>query len=191
MHQETGVNRDKAGSDAGQSTRWRVEPTRLLIYTLSFVGIMAVLYAVADILSVLITLLLPHVSALISDHYARMHVSYDLAALLVGAPLWVCFWLAAQRRVSRSSAERRALERRLFLAAVFGVTAIVPFIALQDIVRVAITLSSTRSAEPLVRDGITATLQILTYGAAWLRYGPMAWRESEPGEQESLHGLAA
>jgi hypothetical protein len=80
---------------------------RILTYGMALVGLLATLYAAAQLLDLLLaTLLLPGGADI------RQDLSLYLATLLVGLPLWLVAATAAQRRARRTLEERDARERR-------------------------------------------------------------------------------
>src|SRR5690348_17189013 len=87
---------------AGSSTRVPLAWDHAFIYTLSFAGLMAVLFAAHGLLALVTGLLLQEVTTLgtlISNEDARTQAASYLAALIVGIPIWSGFWRLAQRRV--------------------------------------------------------------------------------------------
>ena len=95
---------------------------RLFSYPMAFAGLLTVLYAVAGLAALIVTTVTLRESTLVGGEDTRSRASFYLAALIVGLPLWLGFWLGAQRRVARSPEERNASNRRLFLGAVFATT---------------------------------------------------------------------
>src|SRR5919202_186651 len=116
-----------------------------------------------------------------------------LVALVIGVirlPLWLGFWRAAQRRTMRVPDERAARERRQFLAAVFASTSVVALFALHTLLRVVLTLPGVADVRPSPHDGIAAGARLLAYGAAWLAYARLGWRERGPRDDDQTHDLA-
>ncbi len=145
-------------------------PRRLLTYLLAFAGVMGVLYAVAGLLAVGVATPLLHSSTLISMDDLRSRASFYLAALIVGTPLWWGAWRAAQRRALASVDERTARERRLFLAAVCAVTAVMALFAAQTLLQYLLTLPAPAAEQTSAVTGIAAAARLAVYGVAWLLY---------------------
>src|ERR671917_636214 len=120
---------------------------RAYLYVMAFAGLMAVLYAAAGMLALIVSWLTLRSSTLLGAGDLRERASLYLAALVVGLPIWLGHWLLAQRLVERAPEERAALERRLFLAAVFAVTAVVALFALHRVLATLFTLPGTTSGE--------------------------------------------
>src|SRR5438094_803233 len=121
---------------------------RVYLYVMAFAGLMVSLYAVAGMLAVLVAQPVLQSSALLGASDLRSRTSLYLAELVVGLPIWLGHWLVAERFARRSPEERDAPERRLFLAAVFGVTAVVALFALRGLLRAALTLPGAPTAQP-------------------------------------------
>ncbi len=172
----------------GERTAW--QPRRILSYTLAFAGLMAVLYAAAGLLALAVTTATLQANLLISQNDVRSRASFYLAALIVGLPILLGFWRPAQRRAAASADERDAGERRLFLAAVFATAAVVALFALQRLLAVVFTAPAPASLRPSVLDGIGAGAQVLVWGAAWLWFARLGWRERGPRDKDELHDLA-
>jgi hypothetical protein len=155
--------------------------------------LVAVLIAVSGLLELAVGLIVQHLTTLgtvISDQDARTGASYYLAALIVGTPLWLGLWRVLRRRVQRSPDEQNALERRLFLAATFTVTSIVGLFALQALVESLLTLPAAVDQTAMAKNAVMAGAQLLTYGAAWLSYARLGWRERSPRSADLAHDLA-
>jgi Domain of unknown function (DUF5671) len=167
---------------------------RIVTYTMAFAGLQAVLYAAAGLLAIGVATATQRSSTLIGAADMRGRVSFYLAALIVGLPIWLGFWRAAQRRTMRAPDERAARERRLFLAAVFASTSVVALFALHTLLRVVLTLPGAADLRPDLQpsplDGITAGARLLAYGAAWLAYARLGWRERRPRDDDQTHDLA-
>src|SRR5918911_1859149 len=163
---------------------------RIVTFTMAFAGLQAVLYAVVGLLAIGVATATLRSSTLIGAADMRGRVSFYLAALIVGLPLWLGFWRAAQRRTMRDPDERAARERRLFLAAVFASTSVVALFALHTLLRVVLTLPGVADVQPSPLDGIAAGARLLAYGAAWLAYARLGWRERGPRDDDQTHDLA-
>lgn len=87
---------------------------RVYLYLVSFAGLAMVAAGLANLLSVLVTLLL---SADVASS-ARDDVSRWGATALVGLPVWLLHWTWAQRGAARSLDERSSTLRRLYVYAV-------------------------------------------------------------------------
>lgn len=171
------------------SLRW----DRTLVYTLAFVGLMAVVGAVSGLLALGAGLVIQNTTTLgtvISNQDARTQASYLLAALIVGLPVWRYFWHLAQRRVERTPEERNALERRLFFAAVFAVTSILSLIALQGLLQNLLQLPPATDQLTLAKGAVMFAAQLLAYGVAWLYYARIGWSERSPRASDVPHDLA-
>jgi hypothetical protein len=171
----------------------RPEWERFFVYALSFAGLMAVLFALSGFVALAVGLAIQYLSTLgtlIGSADARMRASYYLAALLVGVPIWLGSWQLVRRRVRRSPDERNALERRLFLAATFGVTSIVGLFALQAVLEAVLTLPGAVDQLSVARNGVIAAAQLLVYGAAWIGYARLGWHERSPRASDVAHDLA-
>lgn len=186
------VRRRGSSSEIEDTGRARIPVTwdRFLIYLLSVAGFMAALVAVSSLAGLVVAATVPQFSGMLSSQDMRTRASYYLAALIVGVPLWLGFWLVAQRRVRRSPLERNALERRLYLAGIFAVTAIVVLFASQALVNALLSLPVGGNRTGSVRDAVLAGIQILTYGVAWVAYARLGWREREPRDPDGAHDLA-
>lgn len=166
------------------------QPRRILSYTLAFAGLMAVLYAAAGILALAVSTVTLQSTLMVSQNDVRSRASFYLAALIVGLPILLGFWLPAQRRAVASSAERNADERRLFLAAIFGTTAVVALFALQRLLATVLTAPAPASLRPPVLDGIGGGARVLVWGAIWLWFARLGWRERSPRDKDERHDLA-
>jgi Domain of unknown function (DUF5671) len=178
---------------AARASEVPAEWERFIVYALSFAGLITILFALSRLLSLGAELLVQHVTSigtLIASGDAKSTAANSLAALIVGTPLWLGFWRAAQRRVARTPAEREALERRLFLGAIFAVTAIAALFALRSLLHVLLALPGSVDHTSAVKDGISAGVQLLAFGAAWLVYARLGWRERGPRAADVAHDLA-
>ncbi len=181
---QSGLNRRVGGSDTLAGAR------RIFTYTIAFAGLLAVLYAASGLLAIAVGATIPQGRTLIGVGDLRDRTSFSLAALIVGLPLWLGFWLAARRRVGALPSERDATERRLFLAAVFATTAVVALFAAHTMLRFALTLPGSADARPSTLDGIVACARLTVYGAAWLAYARLAWSERSARDDDETHDLA-
>jgi hypothetical protein len=177
------------------STTVREEPlpgnaARVFTYLLAFAGMMAVLFALAGLIGLACVPVIPGAGALISADDARVRASYDLAALVVGAPLWFFLWRLAQGRLERVARERDTTERRLYFGAVFAVTAIVTLLGAQELVRALMSFAATSNHGPLIRDCVAGGSQVLVYGVAWVAHARIGWRERPAERDDWTHDLA-
>jgi hypothetical protein len=170
---------------------------RIFTYVLSFAGFMAVLFGLSTLLALAFIPIIPDVSTLISADDVRVRASYSLAALIVGAPLWLGLWRHAQKRVAKNPAERNAVERRLHLGAIFATAAIVALFGAQEALSALISLVGNGDRSPLIRDAVTGGSLFVVYSAAWLGYprfgdgGPDGqWRGSSARAEDWAHDLA-
>jgi hypothetical protein len=163
-------------------------------YLLALAGLLVSVAASAGMASLIIgTLVLPS-GTVLSGGDVRTQASLYLAELVVGLPVWLGCWLAAERGVARQSEEPDSAQRRLFLATVFAVTSVVALVALHDLLRFVLTLPGA-TATPASRDAaIRATTRFLAFGAAWLGYARLGRpRPASPGDvrtADPAHDLA-
>jgi hypothetical protein len=179
------------GASAPSLTRGTAEPLpgtaeRIFTYALSFAGLMAVLFGLSTLLALALIPVIPGASTLIGADDIRTRLSSSLAALIVGAPLWLSLWLYAQRRVERNPAERDAIERRLYLAAIFGTAAISALVSAYNAVSALISLAGNGDRGPLIRDAITGGSLALVFGLAWLGYARFGDRGKAGKRRETL-----
>lgn len=156
---------------------------RIYLYLLAFAGLLTVLYAAASMLALIVARSTLEASTILGTGDLRARASLYLAQLVVGLPIWLGHWLVAQRAAARSAEERDAPERRLFLAAVFAVTAVVALFALHDLLRFVFTLPGATNRQRATLDGIAAGARLLVFGAAWFAYARLRDR-TVPGERE-------
>ncbi len=163
---------------------------RVFTYGLSFVGLMAVLYALAGLIALAFVPIFPAAGSLISHHDAEQRASLYLAALIVGAPVWLGLWRHAQKKLRASPAELNTGERRLYFGAIFGSAAVVALFGLQEAVRAALTLSGNTPHNPLIRDLVVGGAQFGVYAAAWFAAARLGWKERSPSATDWAHDLA-
>lgn len=166
------------------------DPRRFFRYVLAFAGMLTALYAVTGLLGLAVTTIALRGDVLTGAEDARIRASLYLAALIVGTPVWLGFWMASRRRALGSEEERDSSERRLFLGAVFALTSVVALYALHTFLRYLFTLPGAGDAEPTGRNAVFAAARLLTYGAAWLYHARIGWRERSPRDEDALHDLA-
>ncbi|GAC1464873.1 MAG: hypothetical protein PVSMB7_08490 [Chloroflexota bacterium] len=166
-----------------------LNPERVFLHLLSFAGLIALLYALTGLLTLLLFSLTPNSGTVLSSTDARTRASYYLAALLVGTPLWYWCWSNLQRRAARSIEERNALERRLFLAAVFSTTAIVALVGLHTFLEAAFMLPAAADAAPDVRNTIVGGTRGVVWAVAWFLYARLGWRERNARDADGAHDL--
>jgi len=167
-----------------------MEGVRFLTYAVSFVGLMAFLFAVYGAFGRLLPQVVFPAHDLLSARDAREQASYYLATLIVATPLWLGFWRLAERRIARSPRERGAPERRLYFALVFAIAAVVALFALHTLLRVVLTLAGPHDTNTVLRDGTESATRLIVYGAALLGYTRLAWRERPIGERDRAHDCA-
>ncbi len=155
------------GSDTG----------RLLTYGASLLGLLGVLFGIAGMIGLLLAETLFRARNLISASDARSQGSYFLATLLVCTPLWLGFWMMAQRRIDRSPVEREAPERRLFFAVILAVTFITALFAVHTVLNVVLGESGSDDANGALSNGVLAGIRLIVYGIAGLLYTRLAWAE--------------
>ena len=163
---------------------------RVYLYVMAFAGLMVSLYAVAGMVAVLVAQPVLQSSALLGASDLRSRTSLYLAELVVGLPIWLGHWLVAERFARRSPEERDAPERRLFLAAVLGVTAVVALFALRGLLRAVLTLPGATTAQPLVLAAITAGARLLVFGAACFGYARLRAATIAPERDRREHDAA-
>lgn len=177
-------------SDGDGGASLGVDSGRLILYGVSFIGLMGFLFAAMGLVSVGLAQTVFASHNLMSSNDARTQLSYYLAALLVATPLWLVFWTLVQRRIDRWPVERQAPERRLYFALVFAIAGVVSLYALHTIVRVLITLPAPHNGDASLRDGVSALIRLLVYGGAWLYYTRLAYRERSSRERDPARDLA-
>lgn len=166
------------------------DPRRFFRYTLAFAGLLSALYAVTGLLGLGITTLALRPGLLSGAEDARVRASLYLAALIVGAPIWLGFWSARQSRAARSVDERRSFERRLFLGAVFALASVVALYELHAVLRYLLTLPGTGVGEQSAQHAAYSAARLLTYGAAWLYHARISWSERAARDEDELHDVA-
>lgn len=179
-----------SGSPSDSDVRSSIEAGPVIVYAVSFVGLMAFLYAVAGLLSLLLAETVFRAQHVLSASDARQQASYLLAALIVSTPLWLGFWRLEARRIARSPSERQAPERRVYLALAFAVTSVVALFALHTVLRVVLSIPTSHDSNSLLRDGVEAGVRLLVYGGAWAAYARLAFRERAGSERDPARDLA-
>jgi len=167
-----------------------LEGVRFLTYAVSFVGLMAFLFAVYGLLGRVLPQTVFRARDLLSARDAREQASYYLATLIVATPLWLGFWRTAERRIARSPQERDAPERRLYFALVFAIAAVVALFALHTLLRILLTLPGPHDTNTVLRDGAESATRLTVYGAALFGYTRLAWRERPIEERDRAHDCA-
>jgi len=165
---------------------------RTYTYLLALAGLLVTISAAAGLLALVVSTLVLHSSTLLGDE--RSVASSYLAELVVGLPVWLGHWLVAERSLARNPEERDASQRRLYLAAVFAVSAVVALFALHTLLRVILTLPGADARQPLIATGISAAARLLIFGGAWAVHTPVdhqrfASRNSTAGVDDA-HDLA-
>ncbi|HEX6509279.1 MAG TPA: DUF5671 domain-containing protein [Chloroflexota bacterium] len=163
---------------------------RFIAYAISFAALMGFLFAVSNLIGLIVAETFFRSQVLLSADEVRTQVSYDLAALIVSTPLWFGLWRLAGRGIQNSAEERQAPERRLYLALAFGVTAVVSLFALHTALRVIFTLPAIHDTQSALHDGISAAIRLIVYGGAWLAYTRLAFRERAGSEADPARDLA-
>jgi len=167
-----------------------VDGVRFLTYAVSFVGLMAFLFAVYGLLGRVLPDAVFRTRELLSASDTREQASYYLATLLVATPLWLGFWRLAERRIVRSPPERDAPERRVYFALVFAIAATAALFALHTLLRVVLTLPGPHDTNTVLRDGAGSATRLTVYGAALFGYTRLAWRERPIEEPDRAHDCA-
>jgi hypothetical protein len=93
---------------------------RIYAYLLALAGLSMFAVASANLGQLLIDVLLRSALTATPD-YVRETASFNIAAALVGLPVWLAHWLWLERLVGRSSLERASTLRRLYLYVVLAV----------------------------------------------------------------------
>lgn len=163
---------------------------RVFTYGLSFVGLMAVLYSLSGLIALAFVPVFPGARSLISHHDAEQRASLYIAALVVGAPVWLGLWRHAQRKLQTSPAELNTGERRLYFGAIFGTGAVASMFGLQEVVHSVLLFASSSPHNPLVRDTVVGGAQTVVYGAAWYAAARFGWKERRPEARDWAHDLA-
>lgn len=185
----------RSGASSSGVARQTAEPVpgaaeRIFTYVLSFAGFMAVLFGLSTLLALALIPVIPDASTLISADDIRVRASYSLAALIVGAPLWLGLWRHAQKRAAKNPTERGTVERRLYLAAIFGTGAIVALFGANEALSAIILLIGNGERGSLIRDAVTGGSLFAVYGAAWVGYARFGWHERSPSADDWAHDLA-
>ncbi len=164
-------------------------PQRIFTYTLAFAALIAVLFAVAILLTIAIGTVTRQLGA-VSASDLRSRASLAVAALIVGLPIWLALWSAIRRRLATSPEARDALERRVFLSAVFASTAIIALFSLQTALQALLTLPGPSSDHLPAVDSFDAVARALVFSTAWLIFARLGWRERSPRARDPIHDLA-
>ena len=181
-----GTRRKRRGHGTG--TAW--QPQRMLIYIICLAALLAVLYATASLLALIVMIATQPASVLPGLDEIRNQVALALAALLVGLPAWLVCWTAARRRIAAAPDEQQSIERRFFLATIFVTTSFVALFAVQRVLEVLLTLPDQTGYSPATLDGIQAGARLIVYGGAWLIFARIGWRERSPRADDEAHDLA-
>ncbi|MGI8914713.1 MAG: DUF5671 domain-containing protein [Chloroflexota bacterium] len=166
---------------------------RTYTYLLALAGLLVTVAAGAGMASLIVSTLTIPGGTILSADDVRTRASLYLAELVVGLPVWLGHWLAAERGVVRRPEERQARQRRLFLAVIFAVTSVVALFALHDLLRFILTLPSGKATPATLDAAIRATTRMLAFGAAWLLYSRLErppTNESTEGTIDPAHDLA-
>ncbi len=160
---------------------------RIYLYVMAFAGLITLLVGVSGLAALgLVTLTLPDATLVAGD--VRQQASFYLAAIIISLPVTAGHWLWAQRLAAASAEERAAFMRRLFLAAVFGTTAVVALYGLCGALIFALTLPGTALSQPSWPAGIQAMVRLAVYGGAWL--GFKAISSEQDTRADRLHDVA-
>ncbi len=107
----------------------RTEPVRIYEYTMAAVGLLAAAGGIATLIVAFIQAIGPAPVAT-GEGAANVLIS-AVSALVVGAPLWWTYWNRIERAYAADArAEAPAISRRIYTLGLFGVSAIVGFVAL-------------------------------------------------------------
>jgi hypothetical protein len=180
----------RSGGLADGAAPTGIKVDRLLVYAVSFAGLMAFLLGLAGLVTLILGETVLHANSLISASDARSQASYYLAALIVGTPLWLGFWRIATRRIDTDPAERQAPERRLYFAAAFAVTSVVALFAFHTVLRVVLEAPWSSDTTALARDGVMAGVRLVVYGSALVAYTRLAFRERDGNALDPARDLA-
>ncbi len=135
---------------------------RLFSYSLAFAGLLIVLWAARGLLVLVVSTVILQSATLIGAADLRSRASFYLAALIVATPLWLSFWLAAQRRAASVPEERGSIDRRAFFGALFVVTSLVVLFALQRLLRSLLSVPGARESQSPTQEGIEAAARLLS-----------------------------
>lgn len=139
---------------------------RIYLHVLAFAGLMVVLVASANLVEQALDLAYLGSSAVLSAAVSRSAASFSLAGLIVGVPVWLVHWIAASRVAARSREERDSLPRRLYVAAVFAIAAVVALFALRSLLQVLLTLPGARDGGADAASAFGAVARLVVFGVA-------------------------
>jgi Domain of unknown function (DUF5671) len=148
---------------------------RVYGYLLTFAGLALLAYAVADLSQLLIDVLLP-APRIGADGAIRNTVSRDVAAMLVGLPVWLLHWRWLQRSAVRDQAERSSSLRHLYLYIVLAAAML--FMVSNAYETLALTfgaLLGTRTASSTLNQALRPLPYLLTALVVWWAH----WRVTE------------
>ena len=163
---------------------------RTFTYAMNLAGLLVTLFAASGMLALMVTSWALGGSGLLETGDLRARASLYLAELVVGLPIWIGFALFAERAAGRSEAERQAWERRLFMAAVFGVTAVVALVALHGLLQALFTLPGITTMQPVLQGAISAGARLFVFGAAWLAHARLQRARGPATRVEVEHDAA-
>ncbi|MBM3939303.1 MAG: hypothetical protein FJ318_00120 [SAR202 cluster bacterium] len=167
-----------ARRDGGPSQPGIGTVRRLFFYGLAFVGLMLT----ASGVNFLASQILEELTSRALAGTASSRLALGLAAVIVGTPLWLIFWLSAQRSLRAYPAEAGTLARKLYLNAVLFIAAVVAAIAAVNLLQGAFETYFDASA--------LATL--LTWVGIWLFHWRVESGEGQPSDDARvLHRLYA
>ncbi len=138
---------------------------RIYFYLLAFAGLGMLAFGVANLGRVLVEVL--DGSSLVNpERYVRDEVSRWGAASLVGLPVWVLHWWAAQRSAASSAGERASTLRRLYVYAVLASATIGLAIATQTVLA-ALLESASGPATAALRRGAETVPFLVVAAVVW------------------------
>lgn len=151
---------------------------RLYLYVMAFAGLMTIAAALNSLASLVIQQFMSGGSTILSAGDTRQRASFYLAALIVGLPVWLGHWLAANRAAGRIAGERQAAARRGFLAATLLVAAIVVLTGLHQELTFLFTISLPPALHITPRSAAETGFRLLLFAAVGLVHLRIAIRES-------------
>jgi hypothetical protein len=178
------------GTLPGAQTELGGSGTRVFAYVLLFIGIMGVLFGVAELLALLAVPLVPNASRLITADDVRTRASYDLASIVVGLPLAIGFWRYIAGRLREQPLELQAQSRRVFFGAMFVTTAATALYGAHQVIHAILTIGDAGNRVSNIRDLVEGGSLVVIYGATWLYSARLGWAERSSRGQDGAHDLA-
>lgn len=150
----------------------RTEPERVYGYLVSGIGLIAAAAGVTVGIMAAIQAFTPGALATI-DPQGRNTLAVALTLLLVGAPLWLSFWISLQGEAVRlGRSERRSPTRRSYLVLLFGAGSVTAAVSVAVILFVVVRdLLERQLSVTVVHDLRAAFGLIVTAGATAIYHG--------------------